>query len=1093
TYTVEVTVSTGKADYTVSKEIVIVEDMSPVAGFELDSDYYRRNEEGFATVDIKDRSTSLDGDTIGQRVWTIYYDENNDGAFDECEASILNDGNETEITFETEKVGKYKLVLHIVETFDDTISKLLDENAFLSDDTAESTEQQSVFEVGNEAPLVDLCIEKSKSVDVVFTVGDTDKDSMDVYNAKAKSLSDLLVDKGIDAKVETVSTSTYTAQDTFAWKEYGHNDCDGLKEHIMYKDSSIIMEGYYSLAIKDFLYIANDSPGQKTFEFDLQKDHTDWHSMEGGGFLFNTTVDEENNTIKGFCILVTRWGLKLIRIDCDNLQGFRDGSYYWMQYAGEILQTVPIANIYDNHHFKIVVDNKKISVWDGETLSFDNFILPDNDYGYGFGPITSYLSHACGQRSAFTFQNICMQTTSGNSLSDIVDGYGWRPGASHYVYNLSNTEVPELASDEATAELAAALIKNDASFIGIGNDTNKNQYLSLINVMETGGMYLPIDGMSGHMDDANTYIMDSVLAKKTTIEQYITTDDIVTYKGYYQDTENDDIYEQQWEYEYDPSIFSGAGGSAQHIVRNESEPITVFENPGAYSIRLNIRDNPVGENDALDEYRKWSGTQEYEKLLIVHRRPKAQVSVEISENTSDPKTCIAKLMYSSEDPDHPDDRTKGIREEYFWYKNVKDGSWTEGRIPNKLTVGETYLVKYQVKDAEGTWSFPAVAVVKTSDLLVYEEIIDTVAPEIYIDVAKEEIKVGEELRIDGFASDDYGIESFYMYIDGEKVLDTFGRIRYTGKEEGTVTIKAVATDIGGNTSQRELTISVRDDRDKMAPTAEITAPAPGSEIGFDVQIRGSAKDETTFSKYTLSYKEENEKEYHVFKESTNPVDNDILGSLDITELTQGAYEILLTAEDVAGNVAYYGIMLYIENGVSGDYVIEGKLTKTNLNDDCTRIEIIGTAGAQGHMKQYTLSYQLDGEDETVVIAEGTEEVDNGTLGFLATEGLKSGLYNLFLTVEDTQGHKTNARSTFEYAEGKTEMPTPGDPVKKFAVALSHSTANIGTQVQVQVTLPDNIREDTLKISMGSKELATGTRKASFTSEKTGKVTITAIG
>ena len=1211
TYTVAVTVTTGKVDYTVTKEVVIVEDMSPVAGFTLDSDYYSRNEEGIATIELKDCSTSPDGDVIGQRVWTIYYDENNDGTFDESEGSVLDEGNETKITFETEEVGNYKVVLRVVEAFEDTIPKLLSENAYLLDDTTEYTDKESVFEVGNEAPLANLDIEKSKSVDIVFTVGDTDKDSLEIYNAKAESLKKILAEKEIDAKVDTVSTSTFTAQDTFAWKEYSHYNCDGFAEHIMYEDNSIKMVGYYSSPKKDFLYIANDNPGQKTFEFDLQRDRSDWHSMEGGGFLFNTTVDEENNTIRGFCILVSQSGLKLVQIDCNNLKAFRDGSYNWVQHAGKLLKTFPIKNLYDSHHFKIVVDNKTISVWDGDTLVIDNIILPDNDYGYGFGPITSHASHGCGQRSYFTFQNIRMESMTGSSLSDIVDGYEWRHGASHYVFNLSNTEVPELASEEETADLAAALIKNDAAFIGIGNETNESQYLSLLNAIETGGMYLPMDGISEHMDEANAYIVDSVLAKNYTIGQYITTDDIVTYKGYYQDAENDEIYEQQWEYEYDPSVFTSAQGSAEHIVRNESEPITVFENTGAYSIRLNIRDNPAGENDALDEYRKWSRTEEYEKLLIVQSRPVAEVSVEVSENASDKTTCIANVTYSAEDIDHADDSTKGIREEYFWYKNVKDGSWTEGKLPNKLTVGETYLVKYQVKDAEGTWSFPDVAVVKTSDLLVYEEIADELPPEVYIDVAKEEIKVGEELRIDGYALDDYGIDSFVMYMDGEQVLDSFGRILYTGKEEGTVTIKAVATDTGGNTSEKELTIKVTDDRDKIAPTAEITAPVPGAEIGFDVQIRGSAKDETEFSKYTLSYKEEQESEYHVFKESTTSVSNDILGSLDITEFTDGTYEILLTVEDAAGNVAYYGIVLYIQTGVTKGYTIKGELSETALSEDYSQIVITGTASVEGHMKQYTLSYQLDGEGELVVIAEGTEEVDNATLGVITTQGLKSGLYNLLLTVEDTDGNTGTACGAFEYTEGEieiqadlvapeaeitglkliedcstismkasvrddkelkgytlsyakegseeyselatgteqiedtpiamlptevledgtynvklqawdacgnsvtytmsftyqkgstsietsngneTETPVPSESVKKdFAVALSHSAANIGTEVQVQVTLPDNIKQETLKVTMGDKELATGTRKTSFTSGSAGRVEIAATG
>lgn len=80
--------------------------------------------------------------------------------------------------------------------------------------------------------------------------------------------------------------------------------------------------------------------------------------MEGGGFLFNTTIDEEKNTIRGFCILVTYEGLKLVQIDCNNLSGFRDGYYEIVQHAGKLLRTYPLANLYDNHHFTIIVDGK---------------------------------------------------------------------------------------------------------------------------------------------------------------------------------------------------------------------------------------------------------------------------------------------------------------------------------------------------------------------------------------------------------------------------------------------------------------------------------------------------------------------------------------------------------------------------------------------------------------------------------------------------------------------------------------------------------------------------------------------------------------
>lgn len=193
-----------------------------MAAFSLEQGYYSRDEKGHAGIIIKDASGSPDGDAIGQRIWTVYYDADNNGEFTEQEASVYSDGNETELSIDTDKVGKYKVVLTAVETFADTIPKLLGEDAYRKDDTSEYGAEACVFEVGNEAPEARLTVEKSKSADIVFTLGDADKETMDTYNAKAEELKKILKEKGVDARIDAVTTSTLTAQDTFAWKEYDH-------------------------------------------------------------------------------------------------------------------------------------------------------------------------------------------------------------------------------------------------------------------------------------------------------------------------------------------------------------------------------------------------------------------------------------------------------------------------------------------------------------------------------------------------------------------------------------------------------------------------------------------------------------------------------------------------------------------------------------------------------------------------------------------------------------------------------------------------------------------------------------------------------
>ena len=109
-----------------------------------------------------------------------------------------------------------------------------------------------------------------------------------------------------------------------------------------------------------------------------------------------------------------------------------------------------------------------------------------------------------------------------------------------------------------------------------------------------------------------------------------------------------------------PSAFTSSSGEAENIVKKVDEPITVFENTGAYSIRLAVRDNPTGDNDALDGYRLWSDTEQYDRLLLVQTRPAASVSVTVSEDSEDSSECIANAVYEAYDADHTDDSTQGI-------------------------------------------------------------------------------------------------------------------------------------------------------------------------------------------------------------------------------------------------------------------------------------------------------------------------------------------------------------------------------------------------------------------------------------------------
>ncbi|MBR6402506.1 MAG: glycohydrolase toxin TNT-related protein [Eubacterium sp.] len=1155
-YTVTVSVSVKGNVGTASEEIDIIPDASPIAGFILDSDKYFRTSDGKAHIKIADASVSPDGDEIDIRRWTVYYDKNNNGIFEESESVLLSDKNEKEVSVDTDKVGKYKVVLDVQETFGNTIPELLTDADYLKDSTEdEMQEQYGVFEVDNEAPEANLEIEKAKAADIVFTVGDVSDEKLQIYNEKAAELENILKAKGVDTRIETVSSKKYTAQDKFAWKEYAHHNLDGYQDHIVYEGDDIRMLGYVRNPLSDFLYLDDHDTGKKIFEFDLQRDNTDWHSMEGGGFLFNTDISEEENYIRGYCILVTSGGLRLRRIDCNRFDIFTGNTSGRASEDYTCYCTCSIGNVYDNHHLKIVVDPRSISVWCDDKLVIDNFILPELESGTGFGPITRHLNHACSQRSFFTFKNITMQSMSGSGLSDIIDGYEWRPNAEHYVLNLSDNRVPELSTDESMADLAAAVLKNDAHFVGIGNETNDMQYQSFMGYAECKGLTRSSENLTEEMDAVNNYILSSILSKDYSIKDNITTNDVINYKDIYSDKENDPQYSQQWEYEYVPDAFDvssllesnvaendeefgivATATDAQsatptdadkddkgnlwkegevtlsngHILKRINNPITVFDITGAYAIRSRVMDDPTYGNSFIAPYRKWSSTNEYQKLLIVQSRPVAEIKAEVSKDSRVKNKALANIIYSAYDPDHPEDSKHGIRQEKFYYKEIGDSSWTEGRLSNSIEIGKTYVVKYQVADVEGTWSYPATAVIKTNNLKDYKSVEDDQAPEVHIDVSKTMISLGDSIMVDAYAVDDHGVSDFALYVDDKKELDHSGITYIVPEKEGIMKMKAVATDMAGNTSEKTVQITVIDDRDVTLPVAEIISPAPGSELGFDIEFIGTAKDENKLDSYTLSYKKTSDEEYKTFAEGKEPIENGLLGKLDITGFEDGLYDIRFHVEDAAGNARIIDMQIYVEAGKTEKYTISCEIKDIVLNKETEEIEIKGSAEAEGHFSKYELVYQPEGSDEVTEISEGTKEVKDELLGKIPLTTLKSGKYNLYLYVEDTTGTRVRCDASFDYKEGETVDPdtdnskteekvetpdtssTEQNENKKFSLNLSHSRTSVGTQVTAQVTLADGMKKENLKLYKGDEILAENSLAAKFTSEKTGRVKIRAV-
>lgn len=253
-------------------------------------------------------------------------------------------------------------------------------------------------------------------------------DEVTKYVQADGSLSDKAADIADLTGTEIIGLTngkTYLVQkyeDTFAdWQIYSHtgnwgedpfpngdqNPSGGQNNnHIILKDNGdrVTFYGYGSPAYKDFMYLPNNTPSKKTFAFQLDQAGINYHSMEGGGFLFNTKI--EDGLLSGYSIIFAQQGIELFELNNVNADTFHESTYETMSgYPGISLISTFQPQSGTLHSIKIEASPSKVSMWDGETKIINDYALT-NKYGNGIGLIASYAAHGCNILSYFTYTKL---------------------------------------------------------------------------------------------------------------------------------------------------------------------------------------------------------------------------------------------------------------------------------------------------------------------------------------------------------------------------------------------------------------------------------------------------------------------------------------------------------------------------------------------------------------------------------------------------------------------------------------------------------------------------------------------------------------
>ena len=180
---------------------------------------------------------------------------------------------------------------------------------------------------------------------------------------------------------------------------------------------------------------------------------------------------------------------------------------------------------------------------------------------------------------------------------------------------------------------------------------------------------------------------------------------------------------------------------------------------------------------------------------------------------------------------------------------------------------------------------------------------DTLAPQVVISVSRDPALAGEDITLVVLATDDVGVSSRTLSIDGVPVvLDSGNRATVRRDAASMLNLLATAEDPSGNVGQASMALQVIDPRVTGDPVVAIASPTEEIPVTAPVDIIGTA-DDPDLLYYTLEVAPFGSEVYTEFVRGTTPVVNGVLGQFDPSVLANDSYVLRLTAYDTGGNDA----------------------------------------------------------------------------------------------------------------------------------------------------------------------------------------------
>lgn len=171
-------------------------------------------------------------------------------------------------------------------------------------------------------------------------------------------------------------------------------------------NQSIHFRGYGKRQYKDFMLYDDGAPYSKIVGFDINESFTDYHTLEGAGFLLN--VNRAGGGLNGYVLLYEQQSISLYKVNYSDIYSFDNGNYGNKISEGAVRIASSSKSAGSYHKIRIQNYVTSVVITDNGVPIINANI--ENTGGYAFGPIASYVSHGCDSQSSIDFSNIDLMT-----------------------------------------------------------------------------------------------------------------------------------------------------------------------------------------------------------------------------------------------------------------------------------------------------------------------------------------------------------------------------------------------------------------------------------------------------------------------------------------------------------------------------------------------------------------------------------------------------------------------------------------------------------------------------------------------------------